>query len=128
MRAHRKHTAAAQRSAERRQREDDAPRLREEVPELLRLSLEIEERAEGSAALQQKHTRHIVVDHAPALFLIPCGDPKCEDGGHDVTYAIMRSLRGRETEFTGEDGCSGSLGAGACRRILYYQAAAEYRR
>jgi len=128
MRAHRKQTAAAQRSAERRQREDDAPRLRDEVPDLLSLTLEIEERSEGTAALQQKHTRRIVVDHAPALFLIPCGDPKCEDGGHDVTYAIMRALRSHEPEFTGEDGCSGSLGSSTCRRILYYQAAAEYRR
>jgi hypothetical protein len=128
MRAHRKQTAAALRSAERRQREDDAPRLSTEVPELVSLSLEIEERSESTAALQQKHTRRVVVTSAPALFLLPCGDPKCEDGGHDVTYAIMRALRARETEFSGEDSCCGALGQSQCRRILHYVAAAEYRR
>jgi hypothetical protein len=122
-----KQSAAAVRSAERRQREDEAPRLSQEVPELVSLSLEIEERSEGIGLIQQKHVRRVVVDSAPALFLLPCGDPKCDQGGHDVTQSIMRALRAHNVEFEGEDGCNGSLGAGICRRILHYQGFAKYR-
>lgn len=119
----RKNSPAAQRFAERRQREDDAPRLSAEAPDLLSLRLEIEEKG-GSA--QPKYIRRIVVDTAPALFFLPCGDPRCVDGGHDVTTPVMRALRGRIQSFDGTDDCVGSVGSSTCARVIRFNAVAEY--
>lgn len=122
---YRKHGAAAARFAERRRREDDAPRLCDQVPGLLSLRLDIEERS-GIAGTQPKHIRRFVVDRAPALFLVPCGDPRCVDGEHDLTTLIMRALRAHETSFQGTDECTGSLGPSPCDRVLHFDAIAEY--
>jgi hypothetical protein len=119
-----RHNPRAERFAERRKREDEAPRLRQEVPNLTRLQLNIEERTGVGGST---HTRRIVIDAAPALFLVPCGDPRCVDGGHDLTTRVMQSLRSRERLFHGEDLCSGSVGPGACCRVLHFDAIAEYR-
>jgi hypothetical protein len=127
MHNHRRFGAAAQRSAERREREDRAPRLATEVPDLLSLKLQIEESSGGSPVAEPKHIKRVVVEHAPALFLLPCGDSRCNDGGHDVTYAIMRALRDKETTFSGDDVCEGSVGSAQCGRTLHYEATAEYR-
>jgi hypothetical protein len=124
---YRRNRAAAERFAGRRQREDEAPRLTTRVPDLTSLSLSIEERTGANTLTEPKYLRRIVVTGAPALFLLPCGDPRCNEGGHDVTSYIMSSLMRREGSFHGEDACSGSLGAGPCLRVLYYQGAAEYR-
>jgi hypothetical protein len=120
----RRNSPQAQRFAERRRREDEAPRLREQIPDLLSLRLEIEERPEvgGSA-----HTRRVVIEQAPALFLVPCSDPRCTDGEHDLTATVMRALRCRETSFHGEDDCRGSVGPNACPRLIHFEATAEYR-
>src|SRR5690349_8276100 len=88
----RRQSATAQRFAERRQREDSAPRLSTEVPALVSLLLEIEESSDATTVSRPKHLRRIVVERAPALFLVPCGDPRCTDGGHDVTSHIMNAL------------------------------------
>ena len=122
-----KQTAAAQRTAARREREDSAPRLAHEAPDLVSLRLEIEERSDISSVSQPKYIRRIVVASAPALFLIPCGDPSCADGGHDVTSMIMHALRSHRSAFDGEDGCHGSIGTGSCSRVLRFEAVAEYR-
>ncbi len=121
---YRKNNPAAQRFAERRQRENDAPRLSAEVPGLVSLRLEIEERG-GSP--QPKYIRRIMVDTAPALFLLPCGDPRCVDGGHDVTAAVMQALRARRTHFEGTDECHGNVGSSACTRVVHFEASADYR-
>ena len=122
-----KHSAAAQRQAERRQLENDAPRLAIEAPELLTLRLEIEEHSQ-IAAVGPNYLRLISVAHAPALFLLPCGDNSCADGGHDITHEIMRSIKARQTSFKGDDACRGSLGqSGSCTRILHYVATATYK-
>jgi hypothetical protein len=121
----RKNSVQALRFAERRRREDDAPRLREQVPSLSTLQLEVEDRSgvvEGS-----RHTRRVVVDRAPALFLVPCADPRCIDGEHDLTTMVMRGLRSHETSFHGEDPCRGSVGPSACPRVLQFEAVAAYR-
>src|SRR5262245_54567395 len=68
----RRNTEAMQRAAERRKREDEAARLHDEVPRLASLKLEIEERGGGGTGAGSNHIRHIVVDTAPALFLLPC--------------------------------------------------------
>ena len=126
MHYHRKQSEAALRFAERRRREDEAPRLSAEVPKLKTLQLEIEERSGGSSVAEPKHMRKVVVDHAPALFLIPCGDSRCKDGGHDITHLILRALRAGETQFEGHDVCAGSQGSGQCSRVLHYVAKATY--
>jgi hypothetical protein len=124
----RRQSEAAQRANERRQREDEAPRLKQQVPGLVELRLEIEERLGESAIAAARHTRHIIVDRAPALFDLQCTENSCRDGGHDMTSEIMRALRSGLTEFRGQDGCMGRLGAGAdpCRRVLHYVAFAKY--
>jgi hypothetical protein len=87
------------------------------------LQLDIEERTGVGGNM---HTRHVVVDRAPSLFLVACGDPRCIDGEHDLTATVMRALRSRETVFHGEDECRGSLGPSACSRVLRFEATAHY--
>jgi hypothetical protein len=120
----RRNTEAAMRFAERRRREQDAPRLADQVPGLLSLELVIDER---SGVTGIKHTRRVVVDRAPALFLLPCGDSRCADGEHDLTTSVMRALRARETSFRGSDECTGSLGPANCGRVVHFDAVAQYR-
>jgi hypothetical protein len=126
MHGNRRNTEAAQRFAARRQREDEAPRLSTEIPNLASLRLEIEERAGGSVVAEPKHIRRVVIDSAPALFVLSCGDARCKDGGHDVTSSILRALRSGDTTFEGEDVCNGSLGSGQCSRVLHYVGSATY--
>jgi len=123
----RRNGEAAQRFAERRRREDEAPRLQDEVPTLASLKLEVDDRQAGAVSAEAKHVRRIVVENAPALFVISCGDLRCKDGGHDLTHEIMRALRSRTAQFEGTDECRGSLGTSECRRILHYSAFATYR-
>lgn len=116
----------AQRFAERRKREDESPRLIAEVPRLQSLALEIEEKSEGSPVAEPTHVRRVVVQHAPALFFLPCGDARCRDGGHDVTDPVMRALRVGQTRFEGQDACAGSVGTGPCSRVLHFVGIATY--
>lgn len=122
----RRFNEAAQRYAERRQREDEAARLHDEVPRLESLKLEISEHRAGSRVAEPSHTRRIVVPRAPALFVIPCGDSACTDGGHDITYPVMRALRAGETRFEGEDACRGQIRSSDCDRVLRFVATATY--
>ena len=124
---HRRHGEAAQRFADRRQREDEARRLHEELPQLESLRLEIEERRATAGVAEASHIRRIVVESAPALFILTCGDPSCRDGGHDVTHMIMRALQHGDTRFDGEDTCQGSVGTATCGRVLRYVGIATYR-
>jgi hypothetical protein len=120
----RRDSPTAIRFAERRRREDDAPKLRAQVPNLVSLQLDIDDRSgvgEGSA-----HTRRVVIDRAPALFVWPCGDPQCANGEHDLTTTVMSALRAHETSFHGEDACMGSVGPNACSRVLQFEAFAAY--
>jgi hypothetical protein len=117
---------AALRFAARRQREDEAPRLHDEVPRLRHLRLEVEERRGGGIVPEAKHIRHVIIDRAPALFLLPCGDASCNDGGHDVTLAMMRDLRAGQTRFEGESVCNGTVGTALCGRVVHYVAIADY--
>jgi hypothetical protein len=71
--------------------------------------------------------RHIVVASAPALFVMPCHDTQCKDGGHDLTTEILSALRGQKVNFQGEDVCSGVVGSAGCSRVLGYVAVATYR-
>ena len=118
---------AAQRFADRRKREDDAPRLAAEVPSLATLRLSVEERRATVTSAESKHLRHVIVDRAPALFIIPCGDPACDGGGYDLTNPIMRELRGRRTEFAVDDECFGNVGTSRCGRMVHAVGTATYR-
>jgi hypothetical protein len=118
---------AAQRFAERRKREDEAPRLAAEVPGLATMRLAIEERRGSVSTAESKHTRLVVVERAPALFLVPCGDPTCDGGGYDLTFSVMRELRARRTEFSVDDECNGTVGTARCGRALHAIITATYR-
>jgi hypothetical protein len=122
-----KASAAAQRMAERRERENNAPRLHDEIPALVSLRLQIEDH-DGSefSVTQPKYARTIMVPTAPALFLIPCTHPDCIDGGHDVTGTVMRALRGGQLSFSGDDACHGNVGSNSCSRTMHYVGAATY--
>lgn len=124
----RQNRETAERTRERYERQDAAPRLQDEVRDLTRLTLQVSER-EGDGGVGLPHyTRVIVVATAPALFEIPCTDQSCRDGGHDITYAVMQALREHATDFQGEDACAGTRGTGSCRRVLHFQMHAEYAR
>lgn len=120
----RRATYAAQQAAARREREDLAARLKEEIPELKTLELELEEKSDS--ALEVTHKRYIVVDHAPALFELPCCDHDCREGGHDLTHEMLRALRRGDEEFEGTDHCPGAIGNSSCGRELHFVAHATY--
>jgi hypothetical protein len=122
----RRYSEAAERFAERRRREDEAPRLRVRIPNLISLRLEVEERRSSSVVVESRHVRHIV-DSAPALFVLPCSDPACKDGGHDVTSQMLRGLLAGSERFDVEDACMGEIGTAHCGRILKVTAIAKYR-
>lgn len=123
----RRNAEIVQKAQERRAREDSARRLRDEVPLLASLSLNIQQfRADGGMA-ESDHTRRVVVEHAPALFVVPCGEKGCEDGGHDLTLEVMRALRAGQTKFEGRHECAGHTGAVECRRTMRWVATATFR-
>lgn len=121
----RRYSEAAQRFAERRKREDEAPRLTAEVPQLQSLALEIKERTESNPVAELAHVRRVVIQYAPALFVVQCGDIRCR-GNHNVTYTIMRALRAGETRFEGQDVCVGCIGTEQCSRVLRFVGIATY--
>ena len=124
MMPHRKNSLAAQRFAGRRERENEAPKLSAQVPALASLRFDIEEQSGAGAT---RYVRRFMVDSAPALFLVPCGDPRCQGEEHDLTMTVMRALRARETSFQGTDDCGGSIGTSPCLRVVRFDSTAEYR-
>src|SRR5438552_18399550 len=112
----RRNTEASERHAERRRREDEAPRLAATVPNLLTLKLQLQEAKGDVSVAETGHIRHVVVAHAPLLFDMPCRDPACKDGGHDVTNAIARSRKAGETQVEGDHQRTGYVGAGPAQR------------
>jgi hypothetical protein len=119
-------SAASERAAERRRREDEAPRLATTIPSLESVRLEVEDWRPGAPAADAKYVRYIV-QGAPALFLLPCGDPACKDGGHDLTSDILSGLRQGRAEFSVEDGCAGTTGSAQCPRTLKVSVRAVYK-
>jgi hypothetical protein len=120
-----KSQAAALRSAERKKREGEAPRLAVEVPALTSLRIEVTEHVPNGTS---KHVKLVVIAHAPALFIITCGETACQDGGHDITREVMWALRSRQAEATGSGSCDGTIGNGHCTRRITYRMLAEYAR
>ena len=126
MRLRQRQLEAANRFRERREREDTAPRLQDRVDRLLTLSIEIDDHFGAIMMAKTRYVRHVVVDRAPALFQIPCSEPSCEDGGHDVTREVMQALLAGEPEFSGEDVCFGWRGDQRCDRVLHFVGHATY--
>jgi hypothetical protein len=118
-----KSRAAAQRSRDRRKAEDDAPRLIDVLPGLRSAKLAVTELVANGAT---KYIKHIVVARSPVLFIIPCGDPVCQDGGHDITSELMSAFRKRLATASGESACTGTTGTAECRRSIQYTLTAEY--
>jgi hypothetical protein len=112
------------RYAARRRREDGAPRLRDQVPGLVGLELHLEDHS--GVLPGARYTRRVVVDQAPALFLVPCVDPECAGVDHDLTQKVMEALRSGEVSFHGEDECSGVMGPSPCARALRFEAVATF--
>ena len=123
----RRNLEAQQRTAARRQREDDAPRLRDKVPSLESLKLEVDEVRGAEHVAGATHIRRVVVEHAPALFVIPCSDRDCKDGGHEVTEPILADLAAKKEAFDGRHECAGQVGAAPCGLTMRYRATATYR-
>jgi hypothetical protein len=115
---------AQQRAAERRRRENEAPRLQGTVPRLATLRLEIEERR-GTEAVS--HVKRVVVENAPALFVLSCLQKGCHDGGHDVTREVLSALARGEDRFGGRSTCQGQIGPTGCGSQLAYVGVATYR-
>lgn len=104
-------------------REQNAPRLAGSVPRLCALQIAIEEK---TATASSRYRKHVVVRSAPALFVIHCGDERCQDGGHDITYEVMRALHAGVTRSTGHSLCSGTTGTSGCTRQITYEMQAQY--
>lgn len=119
-------TDAAERFAERRRQEDEAPRLRDAVPELLTCKIELSTSRASSVTPDVTHTRHLIVDRASTMIFVACSDPACRDGGYDIGSTIVRGLRDRRTEIRGDDACNGNVGAAHCGRLLQYRAIATF--
>jgi hypothetical protein len=107
-------------------RENDAPRLRDEVPKLETLRMSLEEFSGGHSIAGTSRVQHVVVAQASARFEIPCGDSKCEEGGHDVTHDLLGHLRAAHAAFDGSSICVGRVGERPCERQLKYVAQAKY--
>lgn len=118
-------TEANARFEERRNREHESLRLRDRIPELATLRLEIVE-GRGETKADPKHARIVMVDTAPALFVLPCADHACRDGGHDLTHAILRGLQSGSPRFEIEDDCRGSISATDCGRKMHVTVLATY--
>ena len=94
-----------------------------ELPLLRSARIEIVENvANGST----KYSKHVVVARSPVLFIIPCGDPACKDGGHDITSEVMRAFRQHLASAVGESACGGTTGSAQCRRSIQFTVTAQY--
>jgi hypothetical protein len=107
-------------------RENDAGRLKDEVPKLDTLRMQLEEFSGGHSIAGTSRVQHIVVAQASSRLEIPCGDSKCEEGGHDLTHDVLGKLRAAQPAFEGSSVCVGHVGERPCERLLKYSAQAKY--
>jgi hypothetical protein len=110
------------------EREDQAKRLLDEVPTLQSLRMTLGHRRGEMGFAASEFVKVVIVSRAPALFVIPCGDPHCRDGGHDITEEVLRALRSGRESFEGSAHCSGSLGTAgtSCTTVMTYECKATY--
>jgi hypothetical protein len=110
---------------ERRRREDESRRLGVVVPRLLSLRLELSE-SRGEGQIEFSHIKRIAPEHAPSVFMIPCGEPRCKHGSYDLTEPILSALRRVEPRIETSDTCMGDVGSSQCGRVMHCIAVAEY--
>jgi hypothetical protein len=110
---------------ERRRREDESERLLTVVPRLLALRLELSE-SRGSGQIETSHIKRIALEHAPSVFTIACGEPRCKHGSYDLTAQLLSALRRGEERVEATDTCTGDVGTAQCGRVLHCVAMAEY--
>src|SRR5204863_71695 len=79
-----------------------------------------------SPVAESSHMRRVVGANAPALFVLPCGDPACREGGHEITDLVMRPLRAHDERFEGQHACNGQTGTAPCTPVLHFVAVATY--
>jgi hypothetical protein len=115
-----------ERRGQRTQREDAAGKLLARAPDLTTLSISIRETRPEGCVSDTQYTRRVVLEHAPALFEVPCSYPECEDGGYDVTREVLHALASRLTRFEGKQACRGRCGNLECTRVLHYTGNALY--
>jgi len=121
----RRNSEAVARFQERLQREHDAARLRDRVPNLATLRLDIVE-SHGETNASPKYARIIMVETSPALFALGCADPNCRDGGHDLTAYILRGLIEGKNHFEVNQTCYGNVGSSDCGRQMHVEVTATY--
>lgn len=112
-------------TAAQRQREDDAPRLCDQVPALRSLRIQFEDRRAASGLTAMTYSKPIVVASAPASFEIRCMEPRC-DGRHDLTRSILNALRQNQASFGAESPCNGIVSDQHCDHVLIYKCTATY--
>lgn len=111
---------------ERRRREDESQRLRTVVPRLVSLRLELSESRGDRGQIEFSHVKRIAVEHAPSVFAIPCGEPRCKHGSYDLTEPLLAALRRGQVRVEVTDTCTGDVGTAQCGRVLRCIAVAEY--
>jgi hypothetical protein len=126
MRVRERTADGAMSAAVRYQREDEAPRLLEAAKGLRSLFIALKESKEQSADPAARYIRRFELKTAPALFLVPCLDPKCRGGGYDITGRVMAGLQSHQTRTEGEDRCAGVTGEASCTRRLHFEAVAAF--
>jgi len=124
---YRKNLERTERRNQRMAREDAAGKLLERAPDLTDLHIEIDETPRGGSVGGTRYIRRVVLAQAPALFEVSCSEPRCRDGGYDVTSEILAALASRRTLFEGQQSCAGRCSLGDCGRVLHYVATATYR-
>lgn len=112
--------------SDRWKREDDAVRLKAEVPAISQLRLELFETEEGVEVPASRRVRHIIVDRAAALFEIACSTKDCEHGGHDITDQILPALKNGSVQVDGTHDCKGRIEEIPCIRTLAFTAYAKF--
>jgi hypothetical protein len=115
-----------ERRIQRGERETAAGKLAQRVPDLVGLSIAIHETRPGGCTSDTHYIRRVALEHAPALFEVSCSDPRCEDGGYDVTREIIFALASRQASSEGHQACRGRCGAIDCARVLRYVTTAKY--
>lgn len=108
-----------------RQREDDAPRLREVVAHLRELRLRFRDVRDAGRHIVPPYSKVVAVGSAPAHFEIHCMEPSC-DGRYDLTRSILPPLRASEQQFSGTMDCNGMVGDSPCDRVIAYSCEAVY--
>lgn len=113
--------------SDRWERENAAPRLKQLVPEIAALRLNLVEHRGDYPITGTRRVQHVMVDTASTHFEVPCGESSCQGGGHDLTHNVTSPLRSRRVAFKGSSECGGAIGGGyACARRLEYSFEAKY--